>query len=128
MEKGVSHIYEIIKKTGNSSSSSEVKTEGEVINGINVSRIYSRDAYSYALQLMEILFTKEEMAVSLLFKSRKSAKSGLDKQRVEKMLSLIEKRYGNTSWDLKTLTSKVNQKCRDAKPPETSPPPEEHNE
>ena len=38
------------------------------VNGVNVMRIPSRDAYSFGLQLLNILFTKEELAVSLLFK------------------------------------------------------------
>ena len=43
--------------------------EGVLINGINVMCIPSRDAYSCALQLMDLLFMKEEMVGSLLFKS-----------------------------------------------------------
>ena len=76
-------------------------------------RIPSRDAYSFGLQLLNILFTEEELAVSLLFKSKKSTKPGLDQGRVEKMLKLIERRFGN-DWDLRTLSQKVNQKCRDS--------------
>ena len=83
------------------------------VNGVNVMRIPSRDAYSFGLQLLNILFTKEELAVSLLFKSKKSEKPGLEQGRVEKMLRLIEKRFGN-DWDLRTLSQKVNQKCRDS--------------
>ena len=41
------------------------------VNGVNVMRIPSRDAYSFGLQLLNILFTKEELAVSLLCKSKK---------------------------------------------------------
>lgn len=77
-------------------------------------RLPSRDAYSFALQLLDILFTKEELQSSLLFKSKKSDKPSLDQGRVERMMRLIERRYGN-EWDIKTLTSKVNQKCRDKK-------------
>lgn len=75
--------------------------------------IPSRDAYSFGLQLLNILFTKEELAVSLLFKSKKSTKPGLDQGRVEKMLKLIERRFGS-DWDLRTLSQKVNQKCHDS--------------
>ena len=111
MERGVVQILNELKKMGSSGSPSEVKSESEIINGINVLRIPSRDAYSYGLHLMEVLFTKEEMATSLLFASKKSEKQPLDRERVEKMLSLIEQRYGKTEWDLKTLTAKANQKC-----------------
>lgn len=84
-----------------------------MVNGINIMRLPSRDAYSFALLLMDQLFTKEEMGESLLFKSKKSDKPGLDEQRVQKLLSYVEKRYSN-GWDMKTLTAKANQKCRDA--------------
>lgn len=76
-------------------------------------RIPSRDAYSFGLQLLDILFTREEAAVALLFKSKKSEKPGLDRGRVDQMLKLIDKRFGS-DWDVRTLTQKVNQKCRDA--------------
>ena len=49
-------------------------------------QIPSRDAYAYALALMDVLFTKEELAMSLLFKLKKSVKPGLDRERVEKVL------------------------------------------
>ena len=78
------------------------------VNGVNVMRIPSRDAYSFGLQLLNILFTKEELAVSLLFKSKKSEKPGLEQRRVENMLRLIEKQFGN-DWDLRTLSQKVNR-------------------
>ena len=39
------------------------------INGRKVMRIPARDAYAFALQLMDTLFTKEEMSKSLLYKS-----------------------------------------------------------
>ena len=83
------------------------------VNGVNVMRIPSRDAYSFGLQLLNILFTKEELAVSLLFKSKKGEKPGPEQRRVENMLRLIEKRFEN-DWDLRTLSQKVNQKCRDS--------------
>ena len=95
----------------------KVKEEGEAStteNGINVMRLPSRDVYSFRLQLMDIMFTKEELASSLLFKSKKSDKPGLDKVRVERMLQYMEQRYGN-SWDLKMFTLKANQKCRDSR-------------
>ena len=47
--------------------------------------------------------------MSLLLKSKKP---GLDQGRVEHMLKLIERRFGN-DWDLRTLSQKVNQKCHD---------------
>ena len=95
------------------SSSYSAESEDMIINGINIMRLPSRDAYSLGLLLMDTLFTKEELGTSLLFKSKKSCKPGLDGKRVQQMLNLIEKRYKADTWDLKTLTAKANQKCRD---------------
>ena len=74
------------------------------------------------------------MACSLLFKSKKSSKPGLNKQRAEQLLKLVEKRYGDKrygdkrygdkrygekrygdKWNIKILTVKANQECRDSK-------------
>ena len=56
------------------------------VDGVNLLRIPARDAYAYGLALMDKLFTREEMATSLLFKSKKSKKPGLESERVEKLL------------------------------------------
>ncbi len=95
---------------------STIKQEGSdcTENGVNLMRIPARDAYSYGLQLMDILFTKEELSKSLLFKSKKSDKPSLEQERVSRLLGYIDKRYGD-QWDVKCFTSKANQKCRDSK-------------
>ena len=67
-----------------------------------------KDAYEFALQLMDVLFTKEELAFSLIFHP------GLDPQKVQQLLNFVDKWYAD-NWDLKTLTTKANQKCRDSK-------------
>lgn len=85
----------------------------DVVNGVYVMRIPSRDAYSYALRLLDVFFSKEELGKSLLFKSLKSDKEALDHRKVEQLLQCVEKRYGD-KWDIKTLTAKINQKCRDS--------------
>ena len=92
-----------------------VKTEDEECthNGVNLLRIPTRDAYLYGLQLMDTLFTKEELLGSLLFKSKKSEKLELDSEQVAKLLSYIDKHYGD-EWDIKTFRDKASQKCRDA--------------
>ena len=63
---------------------------------------------------MDLLFTKEELSKALLFSSKKSEKPGLDKERVSKLMTFIDKRFSD-EWDIKTFTAKANQKCRDAK-------------
>jgi hypothetical protein len=88
-----------------------IKEEADILSN---SRISARDPYSYALQAMDVLFDKEELAASLLFKSKKSSKPSLDPTRVELMLSHIDNRFGKT-WDIKMLTQKANQKCRDSR-------------
>jgi len=142
-----------------------VKVEGDededdfTVSGTNLLRLPARDAYSYALSLVDIIFTKEELSSSLLFKSAKSEKPGLPKLGVDKLfgkwrskgsvpaslkevcsvawscsshysffvlcslllpIACIEKRYGK-SYEIRTLTSKVNQKCRDTARPQKPP-------
>ena len=74
MEKLVVQILSSLSKTS-AFIYPDVKQEDSktCINGINVMRIPSRDAYAFALQLVDVLFTKEELASSLLFKSKKVA-------------------------------------------------------
>lgn len=69
---------------------------------------------SFGLLLLDMLFTKDELADSLLFQSPKSMKSALDTQRVQRLIGLVNKRYGD-NWTIKLLTAKVNQKCRDTR-------------
>lgn len=120
IDRTLSSLFELVKKSSINHASEAVKvesTEGSgdtIINGVNIMRLPSRDAYSFALQLLDMLFSKEELSSALLFKSKKSEKPGLDKTRVEKLLSYVQRRYG-TNWDMKTLVAKANQKCRDSK-------------
>ena len=88
--------------------------EGSYTLETRIQRISATNVYAFALQLMDLLFTTEEMACSLLFKSKKSSKPGLSKQRVEQLLKLVEKRFGE-KWNIKIFTAKANQKCRDSK-------------
>ena len=53
-------------------------------NGINILRLSARDVYSFGLQLLDFLFTKEEQSRSLLFSSK--LKPGLDRERVDRLL------------------------------------------
>ena len=56
------------------------------VNSINLKMIHARDAYAYALALMDILFTPAEMSSSLLFASKRSLRPTLDIVKVEKLL------------------------------------------
>ncbi len=103
--------------TSSSGTTPKKETNDVIINGVNILRIPSRDVYAYALSLLDILFSKEELSQSLLFQSKKSKKSALDPERVQKLLDSVEMKYGE--WDLKLLTSKINQKCRDSGPKDT---------
>lgn len=59
------------------------------VNGINLKMIPARDAYAYALAIMDILFTPEEMSTSLLFASKRSLKPALQQAKVEKLLGKL---------------------------------------
>ena len=112
-------LKDFIKHNTMKEHSEQVKPEScddaaDTINGVNVMRLPSRDAYSFALQLMDILFTREELASCLMFKSKKSDKPALDHEKVEKILQYVEQKYGLDKWDIKTMTAKANQKCRDS--------------
>ena len=47
---------------------------------------FSKDVYSYGLALMDCFFTKEELAKSFCFKSKKSEKPPLNHAKMEKLL------------------------------------------
>ena len=55
------------------------------LNGVNLLAVQTRDVYGYGLYLMDALFTRREMAVSLLYKTYRSAKPELDPERVAKL-------------------------------------------
>ena len=114
--KSMEKTLKELKKLFHTSPPTAIKEEANVgvKDALTVARISARDPYAYALQAMDILFTKEELASSLLFSSKKSTKPELDKKRVETMLTHIDRRFGK-DWDIKILTSKANQKCRDSK-------------
>lgn len=116
MEGAVMKLVQAQQNASNTPIPTTDNEEAVMINGINVMRLPSRDVYSYALNLMDLLFTKEEMGASLIFKSKKSDKPELDQVRVNRLLNCVEKKYGK-DWDLKQLTAKVNQKCRDSRDP-----------
>lgn len=118
LEEAVTEAIALMKAgAGSSRSQSEddVKPESENMHdGNDIMTMYARDAYAFGLRLLDMLFSKEELGVSLLFASRKSTKLGLDSERVGKLLGYINKRYGKANWDLKRFTAKANQKCRDS--------------
>lgn len=97
-----------IKEEDNSEDESEF-----TINGVSIFQVPARDVYSFGLTLLDMLFSREELGKSLLLPTSKSSKPGLDKDRVDKLFACIKRRFG-TKYDLRTLTAKINQKCRDA--------------
>ena len=105
-------LQKLIKKE---KSEEKAVVKEEMCDGIDLMRIPASNPYSYGLHLMDILFTKTELSNSLLFQSKKSDKLVLDKERVSKLLELIDRRYGKDAWELEVFTSKANQKCRDTK-------------
>ena len=85
----------------------------DFINGVNISTLPAKDAYAYALILLDCLFTKEELGNSLMYKSSKSPKPALD-EKVNYLLKLVQKKYQPHEYEIKKLISKINQKCRDS--------------
>ena len=112
LEEKVETLIQAINCRARHTAPEELDEEIVTQNEINIMRLPSQDAYSYGLQLVNIFFSKEELA-SLLFKSKTSDKQGLDQERVSKLIQYVEKRY-RTSWDLKWFISKANQKCCDS--------------
>jgi len=80
---------------------------------INVNRIPAKTEYQYGLRLLDVIFSKQQLVGKLMFSSSRSSKPALDKKKIDLLCSLIDKRFG-TDWDISVLTSKINQKCRDA--------------
>jgi len=74
----------------------------------------SQRSISFGLQLTDSLYSKVELLTSLWFSSKKSDKHALDREHVAKMLSLIDRQFGQ-DWDLRIFTAKANQKCHDAR-------------
>lgn len=65
---------------------------------MNLLSLRARDVYQYALTLMDNLFDKEEMSVSLVKKTNRSEKPALDEKRVkliegETLISLAISRF-----------------------------------
>ena len=64
-----------------------------LVNGINVLQLSARDVYAVGLQLLDVMFTKEEQSCSLLFASKKSTRVGLDGEHVDKLLGELPFNY-----------------------------------
>ena len=84
-------------------------------DGKNVMRIRATGPYNFGSQLLDMLFTRDELGKSLLYQAKKSDKPALDAVKVERLMLLVSKHYGDRDdWDEQTLIKKMNQKCRDS--------------
>ena len=110
--KKVNRIEEHIFKQQHNCEASSIN-EGtttaseDFIHGVNISSLPAKDAYAYALILLDSLFTKEELGCSLMYKSPKSSKPALDNRRVNQLISLVQKRYKPHEYNMKILISKM---------------------
>ncbi|XP_019862598.1 PREDICTED: uncharacterized protein LOC100640600 isoform X1 [Amphimedon queenslandica] len=72
---------------------------------------------SFALSLMDTLFTDEEMKTHLFIKKKKSRsnKEELDRERVRKLFAHVTTEFGQEAVKSKfsSIVEKCNQKCRD---------------
>ena len=113
MDEKLDRIAKLLMNKGDASK------QELIIKGVNVRRLHADCPYGYGLQLMDVLFTKEEMAGSLLLESKLSTKPGLDKEHVNKLFELIEDKFKDSksyrkNWNPKVFILKANQKCRDS--------------
>ena len=73
-----SKILQLLQNpTGNNPSAPAVPS-GHIINGQNVMTMCTKDRYSFGLNLMDMLFTPEELSGSLVYQPKltKSSKNG----------------------------------------------------
>ena len=78
-------------------------------NELKLQRLAAKDPYQFVLQGMDILFMKQEMAASLLFKSKspRSNKPPLDPKRVEVLLQAVDTKFGVDSYNIIKLIKNV---------------------
>ncbi len=71
-------------------------------NELKLQRLAAKDPYQFVLQGMDILFTKQEMAASLLFKSKspRRNKPTLDPKRVEVLLQAVDTKFGVDNYNI----------------------------
>ena len=89
-------------------SMSTIKSERSD-NELKLQRLAAKDPYQFVLQGMDILFMKQEMAASLLFKSKspRSNKPPLDPKRVEVLLQAVDTKFGVDSYNIIKLIKNV---------------------
>ena len=81
IKKSIEEVLRLIRGGQQQHSQSTVPSE-DIVNGIDVINMPTRDVYSFALELLDMFFTPEELARSLVYKSKRSDKDGLDKDKV----------------------------------------------
>ena len=59
------------------------------MNGINLLNLHASNEPAYGRTLLDALFSRNELKESLLFTSKKSDKPGLDRRKVELLLSKL---------------------------------------
>ena len=59
------------------------------VNGINLLNLHASDELAYGRMLLDALFTRTELKDFLVFATIRSEKAGLDRCRVEMLLSKL---------------------------------------
>lgn len=97
---------------------------------MNLLQLPAKDAYSYARNLLDVLFNKTEQSTSVVIKTKKRSKPPLSPDLVEKLfgkllamfftlthtynsIDCVNRRYKG-SYDHTKLMTTLGQKCRDA--------------
>jgi len=77
IETKLNKILEILTYKGHHIQDQDDDNADEIINERNVMVIPTRDEYTFGLDLLGMLFTKEETGNCLIYKSPKSTKQAL---------------------------------------------------
>ena len=80
--ESVDKILQLLSTNQLSTASATSIPPEDIINGIDIIHMPCRDGYQFGLDLLDMLFTPEELARSLVYKSKKSNKDALDKDKV----------------------------------------------
>ena len=91
IKESVDKILQLLSTTNQQQSTASTTSipPEDIVNGIDVIHMPCRDAYQFGLDLLDMFFTPEELARSLVYKSKRSPKDGLDKDKVSYIIMLL---------------------------------------
>uniref|UniRef100_A0A1X7SP61 BEN domain-containing protein n=1 Tax=Amphimedon queenslandica TaxID=400682 RepID=A0A1X7SP61_AMPQE len=81
-------------------------------SGVNLLDVEATDPSKYTLTLMDTLFTDDELSSCCYIASKRTAKPGLDKNKVKLLEKCIIEKFGYEKF-AKVMKAKCMQKCTD---------------